>query len=172
MDGLYLFNIPYLPAELEKVCRQGLFPEDLDGQLRAYPVSYRWEAWGGSPDDLQLSRKSDRPNEFAVRLGTRPTGRVSVVLGVLEKGAFNPDVTLNGVAATGSCEELMQIRPTGIVGKQMDYHCRRYFFPDGAVHGGAGNVVRVGPTDEAKTIVWCEIDLEPVCPRPGVRQKK
>ena len=161
VDGLYLFNIPYLPAELEKVCRQGLFPEDLDGQLRAYPVSYRWEAWGGSPDDLQLSRKSDRPNEFAVRLGTRPTGRVSVVLGVLEKGAFNPDVTLNGVAATGSCEELMQIRPTGIVGKQMDYHCRRYFFPDGAVHGGAGNVVRVGPTDEAKTIVWCEIDLEP-----------
>ena len=68
---------------------------------------------------------------------------------------------LNGVAATGSCEELMQIRPTGIAGKQMDYHCRRYFFPDDAVHGGAGNIVHVEPTGEAKSIVWCEIDLEP-----------
>ena len=161
VDGLYLFNIPYLPTELEKVCRQGLFPENLAVQFRAYPVSYRWEAWGGSSNDLQLSRKSDQPNEFKLRLGTRPTGRVSVLLGVLEEGEFNPDVTLNGVAATGSETMVMEIRPTGIFNKQRDYHCRRYHFPAEAVHGGAGNIVRVEPTEEAKTIVWVEIDLAP-----------
>ena len=97
-----------------------------------------------------------------MRLGAKPSGRVSVVLGTLEEGEFNPDVTLNGVAAVGSETMLMEIRPTAIFHKERDYHCRRYFFPDAAVHGGAGNVVRVGPTDEAKTIVWCEIDLEPI----------
>ena len=38
VDGLYLFNIPYLDAEKDKVCRYGLFPDDLPGQFRAYPV--------------------------------------------------------------------------------------------------------------------------------------
>ena len=161
VDGVYLFNIPYLDDAFEKVCRRGLFPQDLEGQVRAFPVSYRWEAWGGSPSDLQLARKSDRPNEFKVRLGAQPSGRVSVVVGTLEAGEFNPEVSLNGIVATGSREETMEIRPTAISHKGVDYHCRRYFFPDGAVHGGAGNVVRVGATESPKTIVWCEIDLTP-----------
>ena len=96
-----------------------------------------------------------------MRLGTQPSGHVSVVLGVLEEGEFNPEVTLNGVPASGSRTEVMEIRPTGIFNKERDYYCRRYFFPDNSVHGGAGNIVRVGSTDEARTIVWCEIDLEP-----------
>ena len=163
VDGIYLFNIPYLDAAFEKVCRQGLFPQDIESQVRAFPVSYRWEAWGGSPSDLQLSRKSDRPNEFKVRLGAHPSGRVSVVIGTLENGAFIPEVTLNGIAATGSCAEVMKIRPTAITHKGVDYYCRRYFFPDNAVHGGADNIVRVEATAEPKTIVWCEIDLTPPC---------
>ena len=161
VDGLYLFNIPYLDAELAKVCRLGLFPQDLAQQVRAYPVSYRSDAWGGSSDDLQLSKRSDKTNEFKLRLGDRPSGRVSVVLGVSEVGEFHPEVTLNGVASTGSHATIMEIRPTGVVHKGVDYYCRRYYFPSNAVHGGEGNVVRVGPTATAKTIVWCEIDLEP-----------
>ena len=167
VDGLYLFNIPYLGAELKEVCRLGLFPQDLPAQVRSYPVSYRSDAWGGSPDDLQLARKSDRPNEFKVRLGANPSGEASVVLGTVEPGEFNPEVTLNAVASTGSDVSVMKIRPKGVFHKGVDYYCRRYRFPSGAVHGGAGNVVRVGATDEPKTIVWCEIVLEPPAPPPG-----
>ena len=61
----------------------------------------------------------------------------------------------------------MQIRPTGISHKGVDYTCRRYHFPSNAVHGGAGNIVRIGRTPEAKTIMWCEIDLEPTVSAQG-----
>ena len=162
VDGLYLFNIPYLDAEKDKVCRYGLFPEDLPGQFRTYPVSWRSEAWWcGAADDVQLPKRSDRVNEFNIRLGACPTGRVSIVVGVKEPGAFDPVVALNGVAAHGSHPTVMKIRPTGITHPDVDYTCRRYDFPSDAVHGGAGNVVKVGRTPEPKTIMWCEIDLEP-----------
>ena len=81
--------------------------------------------------------------------------------GYTTEGDFSPEVTLNGVASTGSSPTLMKIRPTGIAHKGVDYTCRRYSFPANAVHGGAGNVVKIGPTPEAKTIIWCEIVLEP-----------
>ena len=165
VDGLYLFNIPYLDAEKDKVCRYGLFPDDLPGQFRAYPVSWRSEAWWcGAADGIQLPKKSDKENEFIIRLGACPTGRVSVVVGVKEPGAFYPAVTLNGVAAFRSQQTVMKIRPTGITHSGVDYTCRRYHFPSDAVHGGAGNVVKVDRTDEPKTIFWCEIDLEPENP--------
>lgn len=161
-DGLYLFNIPYLTNELAHVARLGLFPADLPAQRRAYPVSWRSEAWwSGEPDLIQIPKKSNVPNEFRIRLGAHPAGRPSVVVGVKEDGPFAPEVTLNGRAATGSHTCVMKIRPTGISHPGVDYACRRYYFPEGAVHGGADNVVRVGPTADAKTILWCEIDLEP-----------
>ena len=162
VDGLYLFNIPYLEKELGKVCRMGLFPEDLPGQRRAYPVSWRSEAWwSGEPDLIQIPKKSDVPNEFRIRLGANPAGRVSVVVGVKEPGEFNPEVTLNGVPSSGSHAMKMEIRPTGVSVPPVDYTCRRYYFPIDSVHGGADNVVRVGPTDDPKTVLWCEIDLAP-----------
>ena len=161
VDGVYLFNIPYLDDELACVCRLGLFPQDLPSQPRSYPVSFRSEAWGGVSNDIQLPKKSDVANALSIRLGAAPSGRVSVVVGVKEEGDFSPEVTLNGVASTGSAPTLMKIRPTGIAHKGVDYTCRRYSFPANAVHGGAGNVVKIGPTPEAKTIIWCEIVLEP-----------
>ena len=160
-DGVYLFNLPYLDRELAEVCRLGLFPGDLPAQRRAYPVSFRSEAWGGVSDDLQLPRRTDRPTTLRVRLGERPVGKVSVVVGVKEPGVFAPEVTLNGARPFGSSPEVMRIRPTGIAHKGVDYTCRRYHFPASSVHGGADNVVAIAPTAEAKTILWCEIDLDP-----------
>ena len=162
VDGLYLFNIPYLEKEFERVCRHGLFPQDVSRQTRAYPVSWRSEAWwSGEPDGIQLPKKTDRTNTFDIRLGARPCGRVSVVVGVKEEGAFEPDVTLNGFFATGSHVEMKKIRPAGVSHKGVDYTCCRYYFPAEAVHAGAGNIVSVSPTAETKTIFWCEIDLSP-----------
>ncbi len=161
-DGLYLFNVPYLTNALAQVARRGLFPGDLPRQRRAYPVSWRADAWWcGADERFQIPKKTDAPREFRIRLGARPVGRPSVVVGVKEEGPFAPEVTLNGVSATGSHAAKMEIRPTGITHPGVDYTCRRYYFPDDAVHGGADNVVRVGPTAGAKTILWCEIDLEP-----------
>lgn len=160
VDGLYLFNIPYLEDELKKVCRLGLFPEDIQGQLRTYPVSWSSEAWwSGEPDRIQLPKKSDKENTFKIRVGTNPFGRVSVLVGVDEPSEFAPKITLNGFAATGSHPDVMKIRPTGIQHKGVDYTCRRYYFPRNAVHGGMDNAICVGPTSVPKTIYWCEIEL-------------
>jgi hypothetical protein len=68
---------------------------------------------------------------------------------------------LNGQKATGAKTETMRIRPTGVAHKGADYTCRRYFFPSASVHGGPGNMVKVFPTPQIKTIAWCEIDLAP-----------
>lgn len=160
VDGLYLFNIPYLEKELEKVCRLGLFPGDLEKQQRTYPVSWRSEAWwSGEPDGIQLPKKSDRKNVFRIRLGSHSTGRVSVLIGVQEKGSFAPDVTLNGYAATGSHPDELKIAPTGISHPGVTYTGRRYYFPSQAVRRGEENLVCVGTTPEAKTIYWCEINV-------------
>ena len=131
VDGIYLFNIPYLAKELEKVVARGLFPEDLPRQHRAYPVSWREEAWwSGEPDLAQLPRKTDKANELTIRLGANPTGHVSVLVGVKESGRFSPEVTLNGFASTSSAPETLKFHPTGIPKNiDVEYAGSRYFFP-------------------------------------------
>lgn len=162
VDGLYLFNIPYLTNALAQIARRGLFPEALPRQRRAYPVSWRADAWWcGADERFQIPAKTDAAREFRIRVGAKPVGRASVLVGVKEEGPFAPDVTLNGVAATGSHAETLRIRPTGITHPGVDYTCRRYHFPAEAVRPGADNVVRVGPTPEAKSVFWCELDLDP-----------
>ena len=161
MDGLYLFNITFIGKEFANVCRQGLFPEDLTRQLRAYPVSFRSDAWGGAPNDVQLPRTSDVANELSVRLGTSISGSVSILVGVKEDVDFRPEVSLNGWKATKSQPETMRIRPTGVSGNGVDYACRRFFFPSESVHEGAGNIIRIESTRKPCTIMWCEIDISP-----------
>ena len=161
VDGLYLFNITFIADELANVCRHGLFPEDLPRQMRSYPVSFRSEAWGGAPNDMQLPRTSDVANELSIRLGTSISGDVSVFVGVKESGDFCPDVELNGHKAFRSETETMRKKPKGVSGGGVEYAGRRYFFQNGSVHSGAGNIVRIGPTKEPRTIMWCEIDIIP-----------
>lgn len=161
VDGVYLFNVPYLPKALAEICREGLFPDDLPSLVRRCPVSFRSEAWGGVPNDIQLPKPSDRDNEFRIRLGASPSGAVSVLVGVKESGDFAPVVTLNGIAATASRPETLHVNRTTWPIVSFDYHCRRYDFPSAAVHAGADNVVKVAKTDVRKTIIWCEIDLKP-----------
>lgn len=161
VDGLYLFNIPYLDRELAEVARLGLFPEKLVLQRRTYPVSYRSETYGAMPNDVQLPVRTDKENELRIRLGANPTGAVSVVVCVTKPGTFHPEVTLNGFNPIGSAAEFLKVRPTGISHKGKDYNCRRYHFPSTAVHGGADNIVKIGKTSEPKDVEWCEIELDP-----------
>ena len=161
VDGLYLFNITFIADELANVCRHGLFPEDLPRQMRSYPVSFRSEAWGGAPNDMQLPRTSDVANELSIRLGTSISGDVSVFVGVKESGDFCPDVELNGHKAFRSETETMRKKPKGVSGGGVEYAGRRYFFQNGSVHSGAGNIVRIGQTKEPRTIMWGEIDIIP-----------
>jgi len=144
------------------VVRCGLWSADLPGQQRTYPVSFRSDGWwGGASEDLQLPQRTDRPITLRLRLGNDPVGCASVLVGVEEKGAFAPVVTLNGIASVGDAAEVMKVRPTGVSHKGVDFTCRRYWFPDGAAHGGADNVVLIGKTAEPKTVQWCELQLEP-----------
>ena len=165
VDGVYLFNVPYLPKALSGISRRGLFPEDLPSQVRRYPVSFRSEAWGGAPDDIQLPKHTDCDNELHVRLGASPTGTVSVLVGVKEPGEFAPMVTLNGVRPKASSPETLHNDHTDGPVVSVDYYCRRYTFPSSAVHAGADNVVKITKIAERKTIIWCEIDL---CPESAV----
>ena len=161
VDGLYLFNAIYLYKAFQEVKEKGLFPDDiLKYRQRRYPVSFRDLTGGVVPEDRQIPRLSDRPNSFSIRLGRNPVGVPSVLVGVLQEGEFNPEVTLNGVKPTRSQVEDTFFRNFDHPERSKTYYCRRYFFPKGSVHPGADNKVDFKPTKEKKSIVWVEIGLE------------
>ena len=160
VDGIYLFNAIYLDDTFKTVLEKGLFPEDVAGYTRRYPVSFRDDGSKALPDDRQIPRLSDRPNSFRIRLGRNPVGAPSVLVGVLQEGDFSPAVTLNGAAATGSRTEKLYFPNRDHKERELKYHWRRYFFPQGSVHPGPENIVEIAPTKDKKSIVWVEIQLE------------
>lgn len=161
-DGVYLFNASYLESALATVCRKGLFPEDLPSYRRRYPVSFRDTAYGVVPDDVQLPRLSDRVNRFTVRLGAKPAGRVTVLVGVRQDGPFNPPITLNGFQPIRSWTEKIDVVCMDHRDKPVPYFCRRFSFPSEAVHPGPDNVIELQPSETKMTIGWVEITLEEV----------
>ena len=83
-----------------------------------------------------------------------------MLVGVQQEGAFNPEVTLNGVKPTRSQVEDTFFRNFDHPERSKTYYCRRYFFPKGSVHPAADNRIDFKPTKDKKSIVWVEIALE------------
>ena len=160
-DGVYLFNVPYVPEELEKVCARGLFPADLPAQERRYPISFRSEAAAGVPCDVQLPRKNDKPVELTVRVGGKVSGAQAFVrIAWREEGDFEPELTLNGVKATASVAEPMKGRCDAWPDNSYEYRSRLYAVPVSAVRPGNANKVVIGATVTPATVIWTEIVMK------------
>lgn len=160
-DGLYLFNARYLPEELDKVCRQGLFPECLLKQVRRYPISFRSEVTRGVASDVQLPCWTDSNRRLVIRVGGTVNGRrVFVRVASRVEDGFDPEVFLNGVHAKSSRRAVMKGRCDSKPDRSYEYVCREYDFDPGAVMAGE-NIVTIGCEPVRHEIIWAEIVIEP-----------
>ncbi|MDO4568750.1 MAG: hypothetical protein Q4D38_00020 [Planctomycetia bacterium] len=155
-DGLYLFNLVYLPAVFQGVITKGLERETIRNAPRRHPISYHDYMTRPTHGDegRQLPKKTDREISLKILFGSKPErGNVEVILAFQEKGLEREgwDVTLQGEKPL-SCEVIPQAQRYGSAGSAL-----RWTFPLSAVEEGY-NTVHLRPTDgKTALLIWAEM---------------
>lgn len=155
-DGLYLFNLVYMPAVFQGVIAKGLEMETIRNAPRRHPISYH--DYMMRPDSVdegrQLPQKTDQEITLNILLGQKPEqGKIHVVLAFQEKEAASEswEVTLGGEKPL-SQEIGPQPTRYGSAGSAL-----RWTFPLSAVQDGYNTVHLRQTTGKTRLLMWAEI---------------
>lgn len=156
-DGLYLFNLVYMPAVFQGVITKGLDAETIRNAPRRHPISYHdYMTRPGDGDyGKQLPQKTDREISLKILFGQKPDqGNVEVILAFQEKDAEKGawEGTLGGEKPL-SMEVISEPAQYGSAGSAL-----RWTFPLSAVQEGYNTVHLRQVGGKTALLIWAEMD--------------
>lgn len=163
-DGLYLFNLVYLPDVFQQVTAQGWEPEKILDRHRRHVVTYRdFMATYGKKEldqERQLPRFLHGPLDVRIQFGKKPKadGKLYVTAGFfagdgLKEAEFQ--VQLNGAEALDA-EELS--KPNAFGGME---RAVRFQVPLSAVKDGLNTVSIAMRSGKVQRVGWLELEFIP-----------
>lgn len=163
-DGLYLFNAPYLPKEVQnRIWNEGLSSSVASAGRRRYVASYADSA----PDDIpeenlpQLPWALSEPRQILVPVGaTAPTDSISVVMAFDAVPPNDLVIRLNG-KAPASFAHLSDFGKAYGDTRMVKAACRWRFAGD-VLGGGRTARIEIPPVRSCSVkAMWCEVNATP-----------